>query len=201
MDPFHRKFDGENTYFIADPHLQHKNLVFGESRWNDKSGCRPFESVLEMNTAIIGSCVNTLNKDSVLFVLGDILFGNKDNLEYWLSQIKCAEIHLIYGNHCDFIRKDTGLQKLFTTCDSYQEILCKGNNGHYTLCCLFHYPLKSWRDSGKGSYALTGHVHGNLPYSNNERGLDMDWNIWRKPMRFIEIDEILSKREFKKSGH
>jgi calcineurin-like phosphoesterase family protein len=192
--PFHSKFDGQNVFFVSDPHLQHRNLVRGESRWDDKTGCRDFDSVKEMNFQIVESFKKALNLQSILFIIGDILFGDKKQLEFWLRQFKCAEIHLIYGNHCDFIRDDVKLQRLFTTCSDYQEIYCRGKDGHYTICCLFHYPMKSWRDSHKGSYALTGHVHGNLPYDEAERGLDMDWNIWRKPLSFYEVDDILSKK-------
>lgn len=194
--PFHNKFDGKNTYFISDQHYSHKNIVLGESNWSNKSGCRDFQTVHEMNQAITES-YKILNKDSVLFILGDILFGNKSLLKQRINEIPC-EIHYLAGNHCDFIRKDVELQKLFSSFSDYQEIYCSDKIGKYHLCCLFHYPIKSWRDCNKGSYVFSGHCHGSLPYNNNERGLDMDWNIWRRPMNFCELDEILSKKPYKK---
>lgn len=194
MYPFGAKFHGKNTYFISDLHFNHKNIVLGESRWSDKAGCRPFNSTLEMNQQIVDS-LKTLNQDSVLFILGDILFGDKFQLEFLMDNIICKEIHYIFGNHCNFIR-GTDYERFFDSCSDYLEIFCKGRTGHDTRVCLFHYPIKSWHDRGKGSYVLSGHVHGNMPYSESERGLDMDWNIWRKPVNFFEIEDILSKRTY-----
>ena len=40
----------ENSIFIfSDPHFGHKNIVRSVSSWDDKSGCRDFNSIEEMN--------------------------------------------------------------------------------------------------------------------------------------------------------
>ena len=195
---FHEKLDGKNVYLIADPHIGHKNIVYGESNWSDKTGCRSFDTTSQMNDEIIKSCRNTLNNDSILVILGDVLFGDKSKLYYWLEQIPSREIHLIYGNHCDFIRKDKSLQGLFDSCNDYLEVFLRGRLGCYHLTCLFHYPIRTWRDKYKGSFCFSGHVHGVNPYPVNERALDLDWNIWRRPMNFFELEDILGKKTYTK---
>ena len=43
----------ENSIFIfSDPHFGHKNIVRSVSSWDDKSGCRDFNSIEEMNKKI-----------------------------------------------------------------------------------------------------------------------------------------------------
>lgn len=199
--PFLKKFDGNNVSFLGDAHINHRNLVRGESLWKDKSGCRDFDTTDEMNEKIIQSCNNNLHSDSVLFLVGDFLFGDKTQLEYWLDRIKCKEKHYIYGNHCDFIRENEKYQKLFNSVQDYTEIICYNKARKKTLCCIFHYAMKVWNESHRGSYAITGHSHGSLPYTENELGLDVGWECFQKPLTFNEIDEILSKRTFKGVDH
>ena len=39
-------------WFTSDTHYNHANIVRGASKWEDKSMCRDFDTVEEMNTAI-----------------------------------------------------------------------------------------------------------------------------------------------------
>lgn len=199
---FNQKFDGKNCYFSSDLHLNHKNLCFPTSSWPDKDkSTRKFLSLDEMNEVIIDSINIEVPENGIFFILGDILFGYKGKLPYWVDRINCKEIHYIMGNHCDFIRNSIEYQNLFTSCQDYLEIFCSGKTGKYTKCCLFHYPIKVWRDNGKFSYALTGHSHGSLPYTDTELGLDVGWDVWHRPLNFLEIEEILSKRTFQAKDH
>lgn len=64
-------------YFVADLHYGHANICKAISKWSNKSTCRDFESIDDMNQAIVNSINSRVGKDDVLFFLGDWSFGVK----------------------------------------------------------------------------------------------------------------------------
>ena len=42
-------------WFTADTHYGHKNIVRGVSSWGNKSGCRDFDTIADMNDAMVDS--------------------------------------------------------------------------------------------------------------------------------------------------
>jgi calcineurin-like phosphoesterase family protein len=202
VGPFYQKYHGEQVYFVGDLHIGHKNLVRGTSEWPDKdTACRNFNTIEEMNESILSSIVKVVKPNSILFLLGDILFGDKTKLKYWLDRIHCAEKNYILGNHCQWIRKSPEYQSLFNSCQDYLEIICYSRSGRKIPVCLFHYPVKQWNNANKGAYMLSGHSHGNLPYTENELGLDVGWDVFKRPISFFEVEDILSKRVYMAKDH
>ena len=201
MNPFYNKYPGDQVFFLGDAHISHRNLCRGTSEWPDKdTACRPFDTIEEMNWAVIKSIQQTIKPNSTLFLLGDFLFGDKSKLKYWLDQIYCMEKFYIFGNHCKWLRKDVEARELFDWCGDYCEITCYGRSGRKIDVNLFHYPVKQWNGAGK-SYMLSGHSHGNLPYTENELGLDVGWDVFKRPISFFEVEDILSKRTYKAKDH
>ena len=190
---WHRRFKLDDpVYIFSDPHISHTNIVSGVSKWTDKSGCRDFPSVDEMNAAIHRS-IYSLPKGSILICLGDMKFQQKNELPGIIASWRqhLGEIHILWGNH------DGGIYQYKDLFDSYHHYLeiVVGKR----LWCLMHYPIWSWNDMARGSYMVSGHTHGSLP--RHGKAVDMDWGIWRKPLSLQEIDEILSKRDLSKVDH
>lgn len=190
---WHRRFKLDDpVYIVSDTHLQHNNLVLGVSQWEDKQGCRIFDTVEEMNQLIHDS-IMSLPKGSILIYLGDLIFSKKSNIVKYMNQWRqhLGEIHILWGNH------DGGIYQykdLFDSYHHYLEIVVEKR-----LWCLMHYPIWSWNDMARGSYMISGHTHGSLP--RHGKAIDMDWGIWRKPLSLQEIDDILSKRDLSKVDH
>lgn len=185
---FHRKFDPDTTYFVADPHDYHANICRGTSKWTNGT-TRDYNTIEEMSKALWDSLV--LPKGSSLFILGDIMFGDKSRLPSLVEHIRqtCDKVYLIYGNHDDYIWKGWKQQdfsRLFDWCGHYLEI-CLGKR----LVCIMHYPISSWRDSHHGSYMLSGHTHSSFPRLG--KAIDLDWGRWKRPLSLREIDEMLQK--------
>lgn len=191
--PFRKTFDANLSYFLGCPHIQHSNICRGTSNWSDKSRCRDFETLEEMNKQIINGINHYIPKHGYIFFLGDIIFGDKSKLKDYLDLLRPRTIINLRGNHCEWMR-DKPDEQLFDWVGDYLEIFIRKPSGVKKLCCLFHYPMKVWNESHHGSYAITSHSHGSLPYTENELGLDVGWDVFKKPMSFNEIDEILSKR-------
>ena len=68
------------TYFIADTHFNHKNIL--------KYCNRPFSNVKEMNEKLIENWNNTVKKDDVVYMLGDFCMGNKEEIKKFTEKLK-----------------------------------------------------------------------------------------------------------------
>lgn len=83
--------DNMPRYVISDLHLDHGNII---------DHCnRPFESIEEMNTAIVSTWNETVSDDDVVFFLGDIgHFADETEIRRWLDRLN-GRIVFIEGNH------------------------------------------------------------------------------------------------------
>jgi calcineurin-like phosphoesterase family protein len=146
-------------YFTSDTHYNHKNLVKGISRWEDKSGCRDFNTKEEMNDLLVENINKVVKPDDVLFHLGDFAFHGKHFIKEFREKINCKNVHLIYGNHDPDIYDDPEIQSIFSSVAFYREISINGQK-----IMLMHYPLRTWNQWHHGSWMLYGHCHGKLQH-------------------------------------
>lgn len=195
-------------YFTSDTHYNHKNIIESLTDWTDKSGCRKYNSLEEMNEEIVKNINGTVGQEDVLYHLGDWSFGGTAAIFKLRERISCENVHLIFGNHDDKIIQDRPITSngdanfdprkyqrpslLFKTLQYYREIRID----KHQLVILSHYPMRVWKDSHKGSIQLYGHCHGSLEYSPNGKSMDvgMDTNFMR-PYSWEEIKHYMSKRE------
>lgn len=80
-------------YFTSDLHFNHdKEFIYKP---------RGFNSVEEMNNAIINNWNNIVTDDDLTYVLGDLILGGNSGTERGLDLIKQlrGEIKIILGNH------------------------------------------------------------------------------------------------------
>ena len=79
-----------NTWYIADTHLNHFNII---------EYCnRPFTDVEQMNETIIKRWNSVVKKDDIVWHLGDFALGSKECITGIVSQLN-GKIKLIRGNH------------------------------------------------------------------------------------------------------
>ena len=147
-------------YYISDTHFYHTNVI--------KLANRPFNNVEEMNKTLINNWNNTVNKDDIVYFLGDFSFKTNQQTSTKLLKELNGKKYFIKGNH----DKITWLnkikeQKLIEDWYDYKEI---NDNGRMVILC--HYPLHSWNGLYHGSYHLYGHVHQNTV-------LNYDWQARR----------------------
>ena len=94
-------------YFSSDFHGYHANICQGTSSWDDKNdSCRDFDTIEEMNNAIITSINSVVGEDDTLYHLGDWALGGWENIWHLRKQIKCKNIIQICGDHDLHIIKD-----------------------------------------------------------------------------------------------
>lgn len=157
-----------NSYFIADLHLGHKNIVLGESRWEDRTGCRKFQTLSEHDDLIINNINETVGYNDKLYVLGDFVFGGKDNIPKYRHRINCQKVILIRGNHDLHMFKNSvvfdngkyiNVNSLFS--EVYDLLDFKIGANKIVLC---HFPILSWHRQSRGAVHLYGHVHEELGF-------------------------------------
>lgn len=156
-------------YFISDLHLCHnRTFVWGK---------RGFNSVEEMNNAIVERWNNVVTDDDDVFVLGDLILQDNETGAALIRQLK-GKIHIILGNH------DTDNRKIiYNECPNVMDIAAarylkyqyNGRDFHFFLC---HYPvLCSPHDSfgndkhlSRNIINLCGHTHTSECFKDFDKG-------------------------------
>lgn len=195
------KIDKDRKVWItSDTHYGHSNICRGVTSWRlpDDSipikKTRDFDTIEQMNEAIVDGINSVVGQDDVLIHLGDFSFGGFENIQKFRDRIICKEIHLILGNHDTHIENNKGdVQELFTSVNHYTRLLYK--NKTFVLC---HFPISSWDSLNKGHIHLHGHVHlpTNLRFG---KGKKMDVGFDGHPTFGVydmdDIIKIMDKRE------
>ena len=162
-----------NVFLISDTHFGH----VGATKWMDSDGVkiRPWDSIEEMDAALIENWNSVVKQEDKVYHLGDVSMTHRP-LEL-LSQLNGKKI-LIKGNH------DTQKLKYYTP--HFYDI-----RGAYELAgmLLTHVPV---HDSQK--YRYEANVHGHL--HNNK--IDDPWyiNVSVEQINYtpISLEEIISRK-------
>lgn len=166
-------------FFTSDHHFSHENII--------KYMNRPFESIDDMDEALIDNHNSVVKKNDTVYFLGDFCFNSKkfeENMKK-LNGIK----HFISGNHDP--KNLNKFKHLFASISQIKQI--KIEEQRIVLC---HYAMRRWNGKHHGYYHLFGHSHGLLPIENFKKdsvsfdiGVDA-WNYfpvsWDQCKAFIE---------------
>lgn len=183
-------------WFTADTHYGHSNIVRGVSKWEGSQNTRDFETVEEMNTALVNGINSVVKKDDILIHLGDWSFGGKQNIGKFRDQLEVNDIRLVYGNHDHHIRRDHFFRVQFKYTG---EVLTIRENGHSFFCS--HYKHHVWDQSHHGAIHLYGHSHGSCEHirlgKSMDVGVDNAFNLLGeyRPFSINEIIDIMKDRE------
>lgn len=185
------EYPEDKIFFTSDLHFGHYNIL--------KYCKRPWNTVEEMDEALINNWNETVPKDGIVFNLGDFAFAANSKWKKILEQLN-GEHHLILGNHD--IARYPGHQILNLFAGVYQQLHLKIENRHVILN---HYPFLCYG----GTYLtepviqLYGHVHtkpngvegkddSRLKYIfNSQYDVGVDNNDY-KPISWKQIKEIIN---------
>lgn len=135
----------DNRFFISDTHFYHEGVINYDNR--------PFSSIIEMNEALIDNWNKTVNKGSIVYMIGDFCWRGPNTAIKILDSLN-GQIHLIKGNH-DKVNKEM-IKRLASISD-----LKKVRAGEHRLL-LSHRPFRTWEGRGERYFNIHGHCHGNL---------------------------------------
>ena len=172
----------ENIYFWSDTHFGHKGLI----KYGYRQG---FTTIEEHDEVIYQRFQETVGKNDRVYLLGDISFYNKEEnitLMKWLHGRK----FIIWGNHDHSLKSAVKAEPtLVEAAYDYKEIKVDDQR-----LVLFHFPILSWHQVGKGSWHLHGHSHNNLSPSDMAM-LDVGVDAFPNgPVSYDEISELLKDR-------
>lgn len=197
------KFDDILTtgvvWITSDPHYNHKNICRSVTNWRTQDGdvptynTRDFQSIDQMNDALVNNINFKVGQNDTLIILGDIAFGGFESIGKFLDRLVCKNIHLVLGNHDHHIRNNReNIQELFISVSDYLQV--RINDQDFVLS---HYPFASWNGLNKGVIHLHGHVHlSNQNKWGNGKRLDVgvDGNGYF-PYKITEIVHMMDRRE------
>ena len=168
-----------SIYFTSDWHWGHDNII--------KLCGRPFLNTDEMNLTIINNINNCLSKNDVLYVIGDVAFKSRSDLDNLFSLIrKDITIHLIVGNH-DTRKVYRYFRNVYF---GYKDIKIKEQ--YITLC---HFPMTSYKKSHFDAWHLYGHHHWNTNDQLKGKRMNVCVDIHNfKPVSFNQVSAFMKKR-------
>jgi calcineurin-like phosphoesterase family protein len=172
-----------STYFTADPHLGHANIILyanrpfvdrnrdldERGRWISREIAR--QRANEMDETIIMNWNSIVRRPDDVFLLGDFAFCEDANI--YLKRLN-GRIHWIHGNHD---KAAWAVSHKFASHSPLMEIKVNFPSGN-RLVVLCHYAMRVWNKSHWGSYHLYGHSHGSLDDLQDSLSMDcgMDCN-------------------------
>ena len=176
-------------------HFGHTNIL--------KYCNRPFNTIQDMDRALIKNWNDRVAPNDVVYHLGDFAFASPARISDLLFRALHGRIRLIRGNHDRWIKgfKNENPSKVEWIRD-YYEIKDLPER-----IILFHYPIGSWNKAHHGSIHLHGHSHGNYQFSwpvSSECGKIMDMGVDcnnYSPVSAEEVIERASKLQFRNVDH
>jgi len=192
----------KKVWIISDTHFGHKNICRGVTEWRLPDGSVPiaqtrdFDTIGQMNDAIVNGINSVVGQDDVLIHLGDWSFGGFENIKIFRDRIVCQEIHLILGNHDHHIENNrSDCQELFTSVNHYTKLMYK-----FDTLVLMHYPIDSWDGLNKGHIHLHGHVHlptGKIFGKGRRMDVGIDGSLFFAPYSLDNVVKIVKLREIR----
>ena len=165
--------DGSNVFFTSDLHFDHKNIL--------KFCKRPFNSVEEMDEALIENWNSVVKPIDYVFNLGDFAFAPRWRWIELLGKLNGRHI-LILGNH-DITRwPGDKVMELFYRVEQQMILKIDGRSiilNHYPFLCYGG----TYKSPGDAVWQLHGHVHSS-PYDTDRRGKDDERLSLRFPFQY-----------------
>ena len=189
-------------YFTSDYHFNHANVI--------KYCNRPFNSVEDMNGALLHAWNSVVKPEDTVYFLGDFCFNSDKALE-WLRKLN-GTIIFISGNHDKtFVFKNKSkhikwieLYKKAGCSEIHQQLELTLKNGAKVLLNHFPYLQKNeqvggdiryleYRPINKGMTLLHGHSHCHYVKNKNmiDVGIDHSFKLYSED----EIIEIINSKE------
>lgn len=167
-------------HISSDFHFWHKNIM----KFCSKT--RPWNSVEEMNYALVKEWNSTVAPDDHIIHVGDFSFGNKTQTQAILDQLN-GNITFLWGNHDQDLRNYT---------KGYDYLEFKYNK---VSVVLSHYAFRVWNKSHYGSVHGYGHSHGSL--EGLGRSMDVGYDANGKILLLEDFIEECLKKEIYKESH
>lgn len=164
-------------WLTSDTHFGHEKVI--------EYSNRPWPNVDEMDEALIKKWNAKVGPRDEVWHLGDFSFRkNPESIRNRLN----GKIHLVLGNHD---RRRISLLDAGHMFESVQDVKYLRYEGMRFF--LSHYAHRCWPKSGKGSFHLFGHSHGDLPPYNRSMDVGVDANNY-EPIAIEAVIKMLQDK-------
>lgn len=166
-------------YITSDLHFGHKNIMKYCPKY------RNFNSVDEMNDALIKIWNSTVGPDDEIYHLGDFGFMGNQKLAEILDRLN-GKIYFVLGNHDP--KKNTSRKLLEDRGEwvkDYHEF-CLKTSSESVKINMFHYPILEWNSKFRDAIHFHGHCHGNRGQSIQKNSLDVGFDAHGKILTLSE---------------
>lgn len=167
-------------WFTADTHFGHANII--------RHCARPFETVEEMDAALIDLWNSRVGPNDEIYHLGDFAFkADPDRVEKLFRRLR-GKKHLIIGNH-----DGAATLRLPWASEPVDRRIVRVP-GVDVPVVLDHYAMRVWPRSHHGAIHLYGHSHGTLPGHGRSIDVGVDVHGYR-PVELAEIRPLLHEQQ------
>lgn len=139
------------TYFVADTHFGHRNII--------RYDRRPWETIEEMDAALIANWRRTVRDEDTVYHIGDVsMWGDQTSPLGYLLQLT-GQIRIIPGNHDAWLV--AAAEQVKEATDGRVQVmapLLEVKGVAIATLWLCHYALETW-DRRHKTIHLHGHTH------------------------------------------
>ncbi|RVH78106.1 hypothetical protein CN203_11460 [Sinorhizobium meliloti] len=171
--------------FTADLHLGHHGIL------KHCPATRPFDSVEDMDRAIVERINERVEKGDILYIIGDFAISSDPAyVRHLFHSINGRKI-LVLGNH-DLDNKGRVAKTIRDLPWDIPPTHALETTDEGCRIYLSHYACRTWPAAHHGAYHLFGHSHGNLPLLGRSRDVGIDCpDLAFAPATFAELREAL----------
>ncbi|QWU14200.1 Calcineurin-like phosphoesterase superfamily protein [Paenibacillus sophorae] len=173
------------VWLTSDSHFHHKNILHLAQR--------PFESIEDMNEQFIFNWNDKVQRNDIVYHLGDFVFGGTTKWEDIISRLNGC-IHLVLGNHDD----QKVVKRLSHYFESVENMIVKKIDKQHLF--LFHYPIEIGLTPN--AYSIHGHIHERPSRLVNQINVGVDSDFIREKVGFgslipeeMILDELKIRKE------
>lgn len=165
------------TFFIADLHFGHKNILGFDNR--------PWINVENHDAALIKNWNETVGYEDTVYILGDISWHNATKTIEIFKGLNGKKF-LIIGNHDKRLLKSPEVRALFMEIAHYAEIECENRQ-----VVLSHYPIPCFNGHFYNGVHLYGHVHNSFEWNIMEHVKQEMRDLYNEPCRMFNVGAMM----------
>ena len=177
------------VFFTSDTHFHHQNILH---KYCPERGKR-WKSVEEMNQGLIDLWNSRVDKNDIVYHLGDFTLTTRVELIDPILEQLNGRIRLVRGNHDKWLRRLDDLKHAdkFDWVRQYNKENFTVDGRSYEIV-MMHFPFLSWDGSARGSIHVHGHAHGGNDHLNRgTKRIDVGVDAEHTLMGPISLDLVV----------
>lgn len=168
----------EVTYYIADLHFGHSNILSFDNRM--------FPSIEVHDAELVTRWNEVVSPDDTVWILGDVSWYGPQRTTEILGELNGTK-NLVTGNHDKRMIRSRDVRDCFAEIVPYKEIELEGGGG-IVLC---HYPIPCFNNHYYGWFHLYGHVHNSFEWNMMKHAKYQMEALYNTPCRMYNVGCML----------